>query len=78
MRSDRVFGALANVSKRYLLTMLAAKAIRTFHRPNTRIEETANEVFVRFGRANPMGRPQCVRQPRVRAPRQASRFRLIV
>jgi hypothetical protein len=69
MRSDRVFGALANVSNRYLLTMLAAKAIRRFHRPNTRIEETANEVFVRFSRANPMGGQQCVRQPRVRARR---------
>jgi hypothetical protein len=72
MRSDLVFGALANVSNRYLLTMLAAKAIRKFHRPNTRIQETANEVLVRFSRANPLGRPQCVRQPRVRALRQAS------
>jgi hypothetical protein len=72
MRSDRVFGALTNVSNRYLLSMLAAKAIRRFHRPNTRVEETANEVFVRFSRANSMGRQQCVRQPCVRAPRQAS------
>jgi len=72
MRSDLVFGALANVSNRYLLTMLAAKAIRKFHRPNTRIQETANEVLARFSRANPMGRPQCVRRPRVQALRQAS------
>jgi hypothetical protein len=73
MRSDRVFGALANVSNRYLLTMLAAKAIRRFHRPNTRIEETANEVFVRFSRAKPNGtsamRPAATCSG---APRQAS------
>lgn len=55
MRSDLVFGAMANVSNRYQLTMLAAKAIRKFHRPNTRIQETANEVLVRFSRANPIG-----------------------
>jgi hypothetical protein len=72
MRSDLVFGAMANVSNRYQLTMLAAKAIRKFHRPNTRIQETANEVLVRFSRANPIGRRQCVRQPRVQVLRQAS------
>ena len=73
MGSDLVFGALANVSNRYLLTRLAAKASRKFHRPNTRIQETANEVQVRFSRANPMERPQRVRQePRVQALRQAS------
>ncbi|RZU35193.1 DNA-directed RNA polymerase subunit omega [Edaphobacter modestus] len=72
MRSYLVFGALANVSNRYLLTMLAAKAIRKFHRPNSRIQETANEVLARFSWANPMGRPQCVRQPRVPALRKAS------
>jgi hypothetical protein len=72
MRSDLVFGGVANVSNRYLLTMLAAKAIRKFHRPNTRLQETANEVLVRFGRANPMGRPQYVRQSRVQALCQAS------
>jgi hypothetical protein len=76
MRFDPVFGALANVSNRYLLTMVAAKAVRKFHRPNTRIQETANEVLVRFSRAIPMGRPQCIWQPRVQALRQASSYRL--
>lgn len=54
MRSDLVFGAMAHVSNRFLLAKLAAKAIRELHRPNTRIQETANEVFVRFRRANPI------------------------
>ena len=54
MRSDLVFGATAYVSNRFLLTKLAAKATRKLHRPNTRIQETMNDVFVRFGRANPM------------------------
>ena len=53
MRSDLIFGALIHVPNRYLLTRLAAKAIRKLHRPNTRIEETTNDVFVRFSCANP-------------------------
>lgn len=54
MRSDLVFDAMAYISNRFLLSKLAAKATRKFHRPNTRIQETMNDVFVRFGRANPM------------------------
>jgi hypothetical protein len=54
MRSELVFGAVTNVSNRFLLTRLAAKATRKFHRPNTRIEDTANEVFERFTRMNPL------------------------
>jgi hypothetical protein len=54
MRSDLVFGATAYISNRFLLTKLAAKATRKLHRPNTRIQETMNDVFVRFGHANPM------------------------
>jgi hypothetical protein len=45
---------VTNVSNRFLLTRLAAKATRRFHRPNTRIEDTANEVFERFTRMNPL------------------------
>jgi hypothetical protein len=51
MRSELVFGAMAYVSNRFLLTNLAAKATRRLHRPNTRIEDTTNDVFVRFSRA---------------------------
>jgi hypothetical protein len=54
MRSDLVFGALTHVSNRFLLTRVAANATRRFHRPNTRIQDTANEVLERFRKANPL------------------------
>jgi hypothetical protein len=54
MRSELVFGAMAHISNRYLLSRFAAKAIRKFHRPNTRIEDTMNDVLLRFNRSNPM------------------------
>jgi hypothetical protein len=54
MRSDLVFGALRYVPNRFLLTKLAAKAIREFHRPNTRISETTNDVLARFSRTHPV------------------------
>jgi hypothetical protein len=54
MRSELVFGAMTYVSSRFLLARLASQAVRKFHRPNTRIEETANEVFERFSLANPV------------------------
>jgi hypothetical protein len=54
MRSELIFGAIAHVPNRFLLTKLAAKATRKFHRPNTRIQETTNEVFVHFSRSSPI------------------------
>ena len=45
MRSDLIFGALAHVNNRYQLCQLAAKATRKLHKPNTRLQDTANEVF---------------------------------
>jgi hypothetical protein len=54
MRSNLVFGAMIYVPNRFLLTTVASKATRKFHRPNTRIQDTANEVFERFSRANPI------------------------
>ena len=54
MRSDLIFGALTHVTNRYKLCQLASKATRRLHKPNTRIEDTANEVFHRFARANPL------------------------
>jgi len=54
MRSDLVFAAMTKVSNRFLLTRLASKATRRFHRPNTRIEDTANEIFECVPRANPL------------------------
>jgi hypothetical protein len=54
MRSELVFGAMAYVSNRFLLTKLASKATRKLHRPNTRVQDTTNDVFVHFSRASPM------------------------
>jgi hypothetical protein len=62
MRSELVFDAMAYVQNRFLLTMLAAKATRKLHRPNTRIQETANDVLVRFSHTNPMGNARPIRQ----------------
>jgi hypothetical protein len=53
MRSDLVFGALSHVSNRYQLCQLASKATRKLHKPNTRLQDTANEVFARFQSTNP-------------------------
>jgi hypothetical protein len=53
MRSELIFNATTYVSNRYLLVMLASKAARKLHRPNTRIEDTANDAFARFARAEP-------------------------
>jgi hypothetical protein len=48
MRSDRVFDALHTMRNRYMLCQLASKATRKFHKPNTRIQETMNEVLDRI------------------------------
>ena len=53
MRSDLVFGALSHVSNRYQLCQLASKATRKLHKPNTRLQDTTNEVLVRFQSTNP-------------------------
>jgi len=53
MRSDLVFGALSHVSNRYQLCQLASKATRKLHKPNTRLQDTTNEVLGRFHVSNP-------------------------
>jgi hypothetical protein len=53
MRSDLVFGALSHVSNRYQLCQLASKATRKLHKPNTRLQDTANDVLARFQTVNP-------------------------
>jgi len=53
MRSDLVFGALSHVSNRYQLCQLASKATRKLHKPNTRLQDTTNDVLCRFHTANP-------------------------
>lgn len=54
MRSELVFGATTYVSNCFLLTRLTSKAIRKLHKPNTRMEDTTNDAFVRFSHANPL------------------------
>lgn len=51
MRSDLIYEALDTVTNRYLLCQLVSKATRKFHKPNTRIQETMNDVLVRVGEA---------------------------
>ena len=54
MRSDLIYGALTHISNRYQLCQLASKATRKLHKPNTRLQDTTNEVLVRFHQASPM------------------------
>lgn len=51
MRSDLIYDALDTVRNRYLLCQLISKATRKFHKPNTRVQETMNDVLVRVGSA---------------------------
>ena len=53
MRSDLVFGALSHVSNRYRLCQLASKATRKLHKPNTRLQDTTNDVLTRFHSSDP-------------------------
>lgn len=67
MRSELVMGALAHIPNRFQLTHTAAKAIRAFHRPDTRIADTANEVLTRFSLSDPIARAP---QPSSRQPEE--------
>ena len=44
---------LSHVSNRYQLCQLASKATRKLHKPNTRLQDTTNEVLCRFQTTNP-------------------------
>lgn len=55
MRSDLVFGALSHVTNRYQLCQLASKATRKLHKPNSRLQDTTNEVLERFHTKSPGG-----------------------
>ncbi|MBZ5566903.1 MAG: DNA-directed RNA polymerase subunit omega [Acidobacteriia bacterium] len=67
MRSDLVFDALHTLRNRYMLCQLASKATRRFHRPNTRIQETMNQVLQRIGVAD---REQVLAEPEMVAEAQ--------
>jgi hypothetical protein len=58
MRSDLVFGAVSNVANRYQLCQLVSKATRKLHKPTTRLQDTTNEVLVRYHSTNPGPMPQ--------------------
>jgi hypothetical protein len=45
MRSDKVSEALNTLQNRFLLCRIASKAVRSFHKPSTRIQDTMNEVL---------------------------------
>jgi len=53
MRSDLIYDALDTVNNRYLLCQLVSKATRKFHKPNTRVQETMNDVLARVGAEQP-------------------------
>ena len=55
MRSDLIYDALRTVQNRYILCQVASKATRKFHRPNTRVQDTMNEVFERFAKSDDSG-----------------------
>jgi hypothetical protein len=65
MRSDLIFGALTHVQNRYELCQLAAKATRKLHKPNTRLQDTTNEVLDRFKDTVPMGASPMTATPSV-------------
>lgn len=71
MRSDLVFDSVTTVRNRYMLCQLASKATRKFHKPNTRIQETMNEVLKRFATAGEpervMDRTEMLAEPQRRA-----------
>ena len=52
MRSNMVFQSLHTLQNRYMLCQLASKATRRFHRPNTRIQDTMNQVLGRIAEAD--------------------------
>lgn len=63
MRSKLIYGALRPVSNRYALCQLASQATRKFHRPNTRIQDTMNDVFGRFATAGGQDRLMQMAKP---------------
>ncbi len=62
MRSELIFGALTHVNNRYQLCQLASKATRKLHKPNTRLQDTMNDVLVRFRDSSPAAAAPVTRQ----------------
>jgi hypothetical protein len=73
MRSELIFGALTHVSNRYQLCQLASKATRKLHKPNTRLQDTMNDVLVRFREQSPAAALPVTRQEPVAISHQQHR-----
>jgi hypothetical protein len=70
MRSELVFEAVQTLRNRYMLCQLASKATRKFHKPNTRIQDTTNEVLLRIAeseRQNVIVEPETASEAQRRA-----------
>jgi hypothetical protein len=63
MRSELIFGALTHISNRYQLCQLASKATRKLHKPNTRLQDTMNDVLLRFRESSPAAGPVVRHEP---------------
>ena len=72
MRSDLIYDALDTVRNRYLLCQLISKATRKFHKPNTRVQETMNEVLERFSTSADLERKRAAQEMPVSAQRHAA------
>jgi hypothetical protein len=72
LRSNLIFNTLHTLQNRYMLCQLASKATRKFHRPNTRIQETMNDVFGRIARAKPQDVVSELAVPVAQAQRRAA------
>jgi hypothetical protein len=76
MRSELIFGALTHVNNRYQLCQLASKATRKLHKPNTRLQDTMNDVLVRFRESSPgAAAASAAQQEPVSIPQQQQRRR---
>jgi hypothetical protein len=62
MLSELIFSAEKHVANRFLLVNAISTATREFHRPGTRVQETVNDVLVRFGRAEPIASVEFVQR----------------
>lgn len=72
MRSQLIFGALTHVKNRYELCQLASKASRKLHKPTTRLQDTMNDVLVRFRQSSPQGEQRPAVEPVRRQERRAA------
>jgi hypothetical protein len=72
MRSHLIYGALAPVQNRYMLCQLASKATRKFHRPATRVQDTMNDVLVKFAKAGDAQKVMAIAGPVAEEHQQAA------